>query len=147
MSFSTDIEKFVRKTGISGSQVMRKLGFEALSGVIQRSPVDTGRFRASNRIAINHANLSVEGEGGSDSLASGPAEGAEIAKAVGALRSLKWGDSVHISNNLPYAQALEDGSSKQAPGPLAIYGLTFQELLETFHLTVASVLRSAGRGG
>ncbi len=148
MSFTTDIERFVRKTGISGTQVMRKLGFTALSGVIQRSPVDTGRFRASNRIAINTTNLSTAAESEGNPLAAGAAGGAEISRANVALRQLKWGDSIHITNNLPYAHALENGSSQQAPGPLAIYGMTFQELLETFHNTVASVKRDndTGRG-
>lgn len=136
-SFTTDIASFVAKTGISGSQVMRKLGFLALSGVIVRSPVDTGRFRASNRMGINRPNLSVVPPREGQSVAAGEATGPELQSALTKIASVRWGDSIHITNNLPYAISLERGHSGQAPR--GIYGLTFQELIANFNATVASV--------
>lgn len=141
MSFSTDINAFTKKTGISGTTVLRKLGFLALRGVIFRSPVDTGRFRASNRLSINKPGLGVAKPSTGESFASGEASGAVLGTAITKLATVKWGDSLHITNNLPYAIALEGGHSKQAPQ--GVYGLTFQDLIENFAATVASVRNSA----
>ena len=102
--------------------VVKKLSMAALRGVVMKSPVDTGRFRGNWNVGIGSQDLSVSDstdKGGGATLSSGTSEidGVEDLTVV-------W-----ITNNLPYAMALENGHSKiQAPGPGGIVALTFAEL-------------------
>ncbi len=153
MTFAQDITAFAKRTGLTGTLVMRKLGLQAFTGVLTRSPVDTGRFRASNRISANGPDLSVEPPVVGDSeIAAKQPQGApmsasETARALRPLAQLRWGDSIHITNALPYAQPLEDGWSTQAPGPKGIYGATFAELRGSLAASIAASKAEAERGG
>jgi hypothetical protein len=74
---------------------------------VQASPVDTGRFKGNWQVTYGVPAASVR-----DILdKSGAVSGAEVAKVM----SLPAGGVVYLANNLPYAQRLEYGWSKQAP--------------------------------
>lgn len=117
-SFARTLEAF---SGIAGKRVdfvMRKLAFDALDGMFRRSPVDTGRFRASWRVSLDTADLSVDekfDKNTKTSLPKGaPLEG-EVLAGFNALKTtVKRDRTIVISNNLPYAAVLEDGGSPQA---------------------------------
>lgn len=129
MSFSQDISNWIEFARISGDQVLRKVALDAYAGILLRSPVRTGRFRASNRISINALDATFEPDRKNLSTAAGasrPATATDLAKAEKVLKRAQFGDSIIISNSLPYAQFLEDGGSGQAPE--GIYGATFREL-------------------
>lgn len=138
-SFSADISTFIKKTKIKGELVVKKLAFDAFRGVMLKSPVDTGRFRASWRVGLNTIDLSVAAEHQSKTEDGKGAEsysdqtGSQLAK----LNGLKWGMSVSITNNIKYGPALERGHSKQAPN--GMLGLTFAEVRAAFERTVRSV--------
>jgi hypothetical protein len=77
-------------------------------GVILKTPVDTGRARASWKVGVGEIDTSVAPEGpndGGQALVEGTAEIFDIKKPA-----RTW-----ITNSIPYIGALEDGSSKQAP--------------------------------
>src|SRR5690348_8871831 len=107
-SFSANIDKFCKQTKVKGENVVKKLAFDAFGKLIMRSPILTGRFRASWRMALNSPDLSFEpprktihknaGKGGTI-----PAEIAELLSPSQGLSSFKWGDNVYITNNLDYA--------------------------------------------
>jgi hypothetical protein len=101
----------------------RALGLEALKRVVQRSPVDTGRFRANWQLSVGApAHGEVEGE-----FDAGVGGGARVVHEQGAaLARVAPGQDVYLANNLPYAGALEDGHSGQAPEGMV--ALTVQEL-------------------
>ena len=122
MKFALDIEKFSEAVGVTYDQVIRKLAFDALAGMLRRSPVRTGRFRGSWRVAKKTPDLSVAPVGSSGGGGASPS-GDQVAK----IESITILDTVHISNNLPYAEALERGSSAQAPA--GILAVTYQELV------------------
>lgn len=153
MSFAADITGFAKQTGLTGTLIMRKLGLQAFVGILVRSPVRSGRFRASNRISANGPNLSVElRQVGKSDIDEKKAQGApmsssEQARALRPLSTLKWGDSIHLTNALPYAQRLEDGWSQQTPGPRGIYGATFAELKGSLSASIESAKAEAERGG
>lgn len=87
-----------------------------LSAVAIETPVDTGRARSNwvpglgqpNRTVIDGPEFDKSGEG------SIGANSAYIQRNLAAAESMK-GDTVWVSNNLPYIQALNDGHSRQAP--------------------------------
>jgi len=142
-TFSADIELWIRKTEIKGATVLKKLAFDAYAGILMRSPVKTGRFRASHRIGINRANLTVHppvyevGKVVTPPHGASP-DGGEMGYASTSLAAVKWGDTIHITNNLHYARALENGYSRQTGGiPDGIYGATFAELVAKVQAAVA----------
>jgi len=162
-SFSQSIGYFCEKTQISAGVVLRKLAFDGLRLVMKKSPVDTGRFRANWRVGINSADLTTlevadipgdqinpEGKEGTSINVKGPPDGGGEGSAVpdglaqDAVRNLaKWGDSIFISNNLPYADPLENGGhSQQAPNGMLM--ISFLEIKRDFADAVAEVRRQFG---
>lgn len=109
-------------SGIAGKRVdfvMRKLAFDALDEIFRRSPVDTGRFRASWRVSLDSADLSVEPpaeEGATSALPLGAPAAGEALKQFSEIKAeVKRDRTIVISNNLPYAIPIEEGHSQQAP--------------------------------
>jgi len=74
---------------------------------VQLSPVYSGAYRASWRVSYNYAREDVTN--GRTNL--NPIRGAAFRWPPG----FKWGDTVIISNNQPYAELIEYGWSSQAP--------------------------------
>lgn len=138
MSFSANISTWIAKTRLSRDTVVRKLALDAFAGILRRSPVDTGRFRSSHRLGINQADLSVSEERSGGVAESSPYPGGlELSKARSDLARAKFGDTIHITNNLPYAQPLEDGSSGQTnKEPGGIYQATFDEISAKLERTI-----------
>lgn len=100
-------------------QVTQKIALEALNKVVMRSPVDTGRFRANWNVSFGNPDLAItenKDKPGTETIAKGGA----------LIESLDRLNRVWISNNLPYANRLENGWSKQAPAGMV--ALTFAEL-------------------
>jgi hypothetical protein len=106
-AFIDDVQKFSKKVGLSTGTVVRKLSLDALGGMMRRTPVDTGRLRASWRVSLNSPDTSVAPEGAAGS-GGGDASGSELADATAKLGAFKLGDSVHISNSLEYAEFVEE---------------------------------------
>ena len=95
-----------------------------LQGVVLKSPVDTGAFRGNHRVSIGSVDYTKDfqkiDKSGTTTIADG------MAKVL----SVQLGMRVFISNNLPYAIALENGHSGQAP--LGIYSITFQSVTSRY---------------
>ena len=98
MSFSEDIKDFSDKVNKAAVNTFRGTALSLFSKVVIRTPVDTGRLRGNWFSSIN---ISPKGKG---------SEGYE-----GTVSRAKLGDSIYLTNNLPYADAVENGSSDQAP--------------------------------
>lgn len=100
----------------------KQIAIQMLQGVIFQSPVDTGAFRANHRVSINDEDdgfdLGTVDKDGNPTLQAGIAKIAEMST---------YG-VIYIQNNLPYAEVLENGSSKQAPQ--GIYTTSFNAVLE-----------------
>lgn len=98
--------------------LIKKASLHLLRGVVLRSPVDTGRFRANWQISEGTAIQRVvsnfnEGD-------SGSTEGAVSKQAISQGRRkinavVNKFPTVYLTNNLPYALRLENGWSDQAP--------------------------------
>jgi len=90
---------------------------ETYKSLVQKSPVDTGRFKAS--WAVGQNDLSFPGEpAGKDSY---PEPNAEQPRKIGYQKE-RMGNVYNVYNNLPYAEKLEtasigEGGSVQTSGP------------------------------
>lgn len=87
-----------------------------------KTPRDTGRASANWNVAIGAADLSV-----SDPT-EGPGSHALPRPPLDQLSAVGIGDSVWVTNNLPYIEALNDGHSSQTPS-----GFVEQSINETIH--------------
>lgn len=130
MSFSTDIQKFARKTGGSLEQVIRATCLQLSASIIERTPVDTGRARANWQASVGRPELSVldiEDKDGS----------AALAKVRQQVQSAP-GSVFFLANNLPYIRRLEyDAWSKQAPAGMV--RVTVQEFEQALSKAVRDV--------
>lgn len=107
-SFELDIARFVAKAKGNMDLVVRKVALDLFSRVIQKSPVDTGRFKGNWQVAIGSipaGTLKLDDKSGTAAMSAVDA----------AVLRLKAGDTIYLVNNLAYARALEYGHSKQAP--------------------------------
>lgn len=89
--------------------VTQKVAMYALSGVVLKSPVDTGRFRGNWITELGSWTAQVTDsvdKGGSQTINAGQS-------TIGRANPYQV---VYLSNSLPYANRLENGWSNQAPG-------------------------------
>ena len=86
------------------NQLMRVVVLETDAELKARSPVDTGRFRASWAI----------GENQTGNYDAGPSTSTAPVTLNYTLGNEKIGNVYNIHNSLPYAEPLANGSSKQA---------------------------------
>ena len=102
-------------------KLLRASVLETDSLLKQASPVDTGRFRASWQVGENAAGTYDAGPQQSPSN-PGRDKTSAPAKPMFPLRKMNYqqeriGNVYSVHNNLPYAESLANGSSKQtAPG-------------------------------
>lgn len=105
MSFSDDVRRFSVKANQSADTTVRAVTLSLFKGIINDTPVDTGRARGNWQTTV-------------DSPASGQTErvGAGLAIAeVEANTPDGAGQVTYMANDLPYILSLEEGNSKQAP--------------------------------
>lgn len=101
-------------------KLLRAAVLETDSLLKQSSPVDTGRFRASWQVGENAAGSYDAGPQQSPSNPSRD-KTSPPAEPMFPLRKMNYqqermGNVYSVHNNLPYAEPLANGSSKQAPG-------------------------------
>lgn len=98
-------------------QFHKAVCLQVLTGVVIRTPVDTGRARGGWQLDIGGPRQSEEDRrdrAGSET----------ITKESANLQGLKFGQVVAISNNVDYIEYLEEGSSQQAPQGMVAVTLT-----------------------
>lgn len=119
--FKLDLDKAFEEQQERVALIAMKIALEALNRVVLKSPVKTGRFRANWTVAVGRQDLSITDE-------VDPTGQKTIAKGTPIILGQKGPAVIWLSNNLPYAQALENGHSKQAP--MGMVALTYNELMQ-----------------
>ena len=106
--FRSDFARLLTKVGDNAETVVRRFALQIGQQLISRSPVDTGRFRGNWQCGIDR----IDGNTFSppDTLGEGAAQ-----RLKTTLGSWKPGQTINITNSLPYARRLEYGWSQQAP--------------------------------
>lgn len=131
-SFQADLEKFSKKIGVNLGTVVKKVVLTAHDKIVMRTPVDTGRARASWGIAQGTRPTAVpppfnKAEKISKSAATAAAK-AQQQKFQGTDPAKVAFGVFWIFNNLPYIVPLEYGHSKQAPAGMVRVSLAEVEM-------------------
>lgn len=128
--FNLDIKEFVEKTEVDFATAMKKVSMDVFTGIVKKTPVDTGRARASWNIAINTPDMSVPPprEGKTTAITGFLTPGEKVA-ALSKLAPLDKDPyvTVWITSNLDYIVPLENGHSKQAPSGMVALTVTEME--------------------
>lgn len=125
--FRRGFAALLAKAGDKSDQVVRKVAIELQNSMIQMSPVDSGRFKSNWAAGIGAINTDISATAGSD------AQG----RTGIALSGWKPGQTIFLTNSLPYSLRLEYGWSKQAPAGMV--RLTVQEYGDYLKKVVAEL--------
>ena len=113
-TFALNLAKQIEAAKEQSELVAKKITIELFSRVIEKSPVDTGRFRANWNCSIGSPNLSTSES--TDQSARGEPS---VSKMTGQVLNFDMSDrSVFLTNNLPYAETLEYGRDNGKPGSI-----------------------------
>lgn len=127
--FVADLEQFIGEQLPEAALLAhKKITLDFLSGVVKKSPVDTGRFRANWQVSAHAPLRTAVSKLDPKPRGTGP-DALALNQAGAALRQLKPYGVSYVQNNLPYAQRLETGWSRQAPAGMV--ALTLAELRNT----------------
>lgn len=137
MSFSLDLSAFTKKAGANADLVVKRVVAGMAESVIEMSPVGDGaywkhpppkgyvggRFRANWDYGFNEIPRAV--------FDTVDKTGGVALRAINAKLRASSTDGIHyLANNLPYAQRIEDGWSRQAPvGVVGVTTFKFQRLV------------------
>jgi hypothetical protein len=117
-NFEDQLKNIEITTARTFDLAIRKIALELFKRVIYKTPVDKGRARANWQVSIGapaDGAVEIDDKNGS----------ATMSRAVADSRGFKAGDTIFLTNNLPYIMRLEEGSSQQAPAGMV--ALTVQE--------------------
>jgi hypothetical protein len=131
MSLSLDISKFIDKTTKNADAKVRVICLDLLTGIVMKTPVDTGRARANWQASIGAptmTQLETLDKGGEQTIS---ASQDAVSQAPG---NVFW-----ITNNLPYIASLEYGL--YSDGPKTIGGFSRQAPKGMARLTIDEVTR------
>jgi len=121
--FSAALERLAAFTSGGVEAVIRKTCLDLYKRIVQRTPVDTGRARASWGISnANKGDLAPKGfnDRGRGESARGMEE---VNKKIQGFMYEIIGDEVIIYNNVEYIEVLENGHSRQAPAGMVSVSL------------------------
>jgi hypothetical protein len=134
MSWESDWKKIESKIDQVLNQGIRATLFEVSTAIIKDTPADTGRARGNWQASVGGgATGTIEGI---SSISNGQAiaitgVNQKISVAVGGL--------YYLTNNLPYIEMLEFGSSKQAPGGMV------RKNMQNFNRLLVKNLKAASK--
>ena len=103
--FRANFAKLLAKAGDKADMVVRRTALELQSMMIERAPVDTGRFKSNFVAGIGTVNTDISAAPGSDATG----------RTATTLQGWKPGQTIFLTNSMIYARRLEFGWSKQAP--------------------------------
>lgn len=102
---------------------LRIIAIQLLNEIVISSPVDTGRFRANNQVSLGSADYGT-------TTATDKTGTATLQQGSAVIAQGKPYSVIYIQNNLPYAEPLEDGHSKQAP--TGVYANAFNSVTQAY---------------
>lgn len=107
-TFALQIGEFVRRAKLAPETVVRKVATDLLTGVVLRTPVDTGRARASWAVSTDKASNAAVTFADKDGRQT-------IVRGQAAIATWKPGDELWITSRLEYIPYLEYGVEGRGP--------------------------------
>ena len=128
--FSMAIAKFANDSSRNLNDVVRGVVLEIGTRIVQRSPVDTGKFRGNWQIAAGGPDIRTNEPFDKQPLGSAPSA-TTFNRWQGEVNAATIGSTFHITNSLPYAVRLEyEGWSQQAPaGMVRVTMLEYEQII------------------
>ena len=102
---------------------IRYIAMQILTAIDIAAPVDTGRCRNNNLVSLQHPDCGI-----SDNV--DPNGTIAVQRGIGVISKAANYGVIYIQNNLPYAEALENGHSQQAP--TGVYANAFHSVLQAY---------------
>lgn len=102
---------------------IRYIAMQILTAIDIAAPVDIGRFRNNNLVSLQHPDFGI-----SDNV--DPNGTIAVQRGIGVISKAANYGVIYIQNNLPYAEALENGHSQQAP--TGVYANAFHSVLQAY---------------
>lgn len=99
---TVDFKKGLKSATEAAEKVMRGTMFTLYSTTSRDTPVDTGRLRANWQVTL-------------EIPASHQVGGATLSNPAPALKSYTIDKTMYLTNNLPYAEVIENGAVNRAP--------------------------------
>jgi len=143
-ALEADLAKFAKLMDVAPKLVIRRIVVDLHRRISKRTPVDTGRARASWDVKQGQPSDyvppikigSVAGKGKtklgkgitSGSLGSGASSGGKMKDINQGVEEITGDAPVFITTALDYPKYLEDGSSKQAPAGMVRISLAEMEI-------------------
>lgn len=157
-----DLDRFGKVMDLAPALVTRRLVFDAHSRFSLRTPVDTGRARASWDVSVGKPSdylppvqvgsakkkgKTALGSGlAGNALGSGASAGGSTKDISAAMSQIDGTKPVYVTTNLDYMQYLETGSSRQAPAGMVRLSLAEMEIeIESILEQVAVELEGINR--
>lgn len=135
MSFTSDLDKFKRRTLDKYSRVKRLSAFDLFAAIVLETPVDKGVLR-------NNWFASIGTPSDEKTEVEDPSGASTISRIKSSLQGSDLEDDIFFTNNLPYAAPIEfDGISGKAPeGMVRVNVLRWETIVQ-------SNVRRVSRGG
>lgn len=122
IEFTADLKALSEALNVTVATCLRRTALQVHTGVVLKTPVDTGRARGSWGISVGQPGDYVLPEGN-----YGGAEAVEVARQqqrnLAQVTEENPYQVVWVYNNLPYIEALENGHSQQAPNGMVVLTL------------------------
>lgn len=136
--FELALAEFAQAVRDKADMAVRGIVHDVMASIVERSPVDTGYFRANWRHGLDGAPEGTVPVVGTSESPAPPPDLPLLAAGSGT------GHVHYIVNNASYAWALERGHSQQAPQ--GVVGLTVLEFEQIVREATAEARASTGAG-
>ena len=121
------VQKFLKLPGARANYVKKMAAISLYDRLSRKAPVLTGRYRWGFNCSVNGIDYTVPEAAPKEYVKSKQVfYDFDADRAVKAFMNVKTDDDVIISNSVPYAEALENGHSRQAPN--GIFRVVIPEL-------------------
>ena len=123
------VRKFLELPGKRANYVKKMAAISLYDRLSRKAPVLTGRYRWGFNCTVNGIDYTVPPPAPQEYVKKQQVfYNFDAERAIKAFMTVKAEDDVVISNSVPYAEALENGHSKQAPN--GIFRVVIPELKE-----------------
>lgn len=103
-----------------------EVAVDLLQTIISASPIDEGAFKGNHRVSVDGEDRAFDENEKEQGETGAYAGTAVLARGVSIIEGAQGPyHSITIQNNAPYAQALENGHSQQAPHGVYITSFNF----------------------